>query len=336
MQSKYPVSPNSRSFDRKTSPVQGSLLTKRLPKPSRLPAVDLEHIEDFILGELRQIRHHPAHSKKDCFVVYKHAFDRLIDNTTVFKSILSEVKAEYENCIETLEAGHNHTIYLEGMTKSLLSEKANLRQFTRRGDELEQKIDKLKVHRTKVQAKIREFRKERARLIASAESKLMQPTAKETRLLIPGLSLEDLTHLPTLTKTLSRLEAQAKELQKATSSKFAEKKQKQVLKQQLASKENAWRHVSAYNDKLKSRCDRLKVAIEVCATTPGEGGGGTPYDQLYREALSDMGLFLLRYKKGCGKMSFLLFESVTKTLTMVRDLESSLVFQRGTETRNSH
>ena len=258
MFSPIPVVKNHRR-----SPVQSFIRSKEPLKSKALPIVDLEDIENYILSELRQIKFHPEHSKKECYVVYKHAFDQLIENTVVFKAILSAIKAEYEECIETLETGQSQAIYLEGMTKALLSEKANLRQFVRRGDELEEKVEKLKSYSIKLRGKIHELRKERARRLASAESKSMQSTVKETRLLIPGLNLEDLTHVPTLSKTLNRLEAQVKELKKTTSSKFVEKKQKQVLKVQLASKENAWRHVSAYHEKLTSRCDRLKVAVEV-------------------------------------------------------------------------
>jgi len=90
----------------------------------------------------------------------------------------------------------------------------------------------------------------------------MHSVVKETRLLIPGLSLQDLTDLATLRKTLVRLEAQVKELKEATTTKFVEKGQKQVLKQQLVKKENARSHVFTYHEKLQERCETLKVAVE--------------------------------------------------------------------------
>ena len=232
-----------------------------------LPSADLQGIESNLDDELRRVKLHPEYSKQECFMIHKHAFDQLIESkAVVYKSILSQIKAEYEQVIETLERGQSQTVYLQGMLKALLSEKANVRHFVQRGDELEEKISKLRKHNSQLRQSLHTIRTERARRLASAESKSMQSVVKETRLLIPGLSLHDLTDLATLKKTLVRLEAQVKELSKATSTKFAEKGQKQVLKQQLVKKENARSHVLTYHEKLQERCETLKVAVEVRST----------------------------------------------------------------------
>lgn len=229
-----------------------------------LPGADLREIEINIADELRRVKFHPDYSRQECYMVYKHAFDQLIESkAVVYKSILSQIKAEYEEFIETLERGESQTVYLQGMLKALLSEKANVRHFVQRGDELEEKMAKLKKHNTQLRQKLNTIRAERARRIASAESKSMHSVVKETRLLIPGLSLSDLTDISSLKKTLIRLEAQVKELKEATTTKFAEKGQKQILKQQLAKKENGRDHEFTNHEKLQDRCETLKVAIEV-------------------------------------------------------------------------
>lgn len=231
-----------------------------------LQSADLRGIEINIADELRRVKFHPDYSRQECYMVYKHAFDQLIESkAVVYKSILSQIKAEYEEFIETLERGESQTVYLQGMLKALLSEKANVRQFVQRGDELEEKVAKLKKHNTQLRQKLHAcaVRAERAQRIASAESKSMHSVVKETRLLIPGLSLGDLTDISSLKKTLMRLEAQVKELKEATTTKFAEKGQKQILKQQLEKKENARDHEFTNHEKLQDRCETLKVAIEV-------------------------------------------------------------------------
>ena len=174
-----------------------------------LPRADLREIEGNIVDELRRVKFHPEYSRQECFTVYKHAFDQLIESkAVVYKSILSQIKAEYEQFIATLERGQSQTVYLQGMLKALLSEKANVRHFVQRGDELEEKIEKLKRHNLQLRQKLHTIKAERARRMASAESKSMHSVIKETRLLIPGLSLRDLTDLPSLKKTLFRLEGQ--------------------------------------------------------------------------------------------------------------------------------
>ena len=229
-----------------------------------LPGADLKDIEKSLTNELQTVTLRPEYSKQDRFMVHKHAFDQLIESkAVVYKSLLTEIKAEYEQFIETLERGQSQTIYLQGMLKALLSEKANVRNFALRGDELEDKVEKLQQHNKKLRLKLHALRAERARRLASAESKSMHSVAKEMRLLIPGLSLKDLTDLTTLRKTLIRLEAQVKELKEATKTKFVDKGQKQVLKQQLVKKENARGEVFTYHEKLQERCGTLKVAVEV-------------------------------------------------------------------------
>lgn len=228
-----------------------------------LPGADLQEIQSNLADELRRVKFHPKYSKQECFMVHKHAFDQLIESkAVVYKSILSQIKAEYEEFIETLERGQSQTFYLQGMLKALLSEKANVRHFVLRGDELEDKIAKLKKHNKQLRQKLHAIRAERVRRLASAESKSMHSVAKETRLLIPGLSLQDLTDLATLRKTLLRLDAQVRELKEATTTKFVDKGQKQVLKQQLVKKENARGNVFTYHEKLQGRCETLKVAVE--------------------------------------------------------------------------
>lgn len=231
------------------------------------PGEDLQVIEWNIADQLRQVKFHPEQSRQEYFMVYKNSFDQLIESkAVVYKSILSQIKAEYEEFIDTLERGQSQTIYLQGMLKALLSEKANVRHFVQRGDELEEKIAKLRKHNTQLREKLHILRAERVRRLASAESKSIHSVVKETRLLIPGLSLKELTDLPTLKKTLSRLDAQVWELKEATKSKFAERNQKQVLKQQLMKKESVRDHVFAYHGELKGRCETLKVAVEAART----------------------------------------------------------------------
>lgn len=237
---------------------------KKTSLSKRLPAADLREIEINVADELRRVKFHPEYSRQEFYMVYKHAFDQLIESkAVVYKTILSQIKAEYEEVIETLERGQSQTVYLEGMLKALLSEKANVRHFVQRGDELEEKVAKLKKHNTQLRQKLHALKAERARRIASAESKSMHSVVKETRLLIPGLSLGDLTDIPSLKKTLTRLEAQVKELKEATNTKFAEKGQKRVLKEQLAKKENARDHIFTHHGKLQDRWETLKVAVEV-------------------------------------------------------------------------
>ena len=233
--------------------------TKVLPSTA-----NLKEIESNISKELWRIKCHPEFSRQERFLVYKHAFDQVVeDKAVVYKYLLSQIKAEYEDCIQTLERGQNQGVYLQGLLKALLSEKANVRHFVQRGDELEEKIRKLRKHNKQLKGKIHALKSARAERLASAESKSLHSAVKETRFLIPGLSLRDLTDLRSLRRTSVRLDAQVRELKDATTTMFVEKSQKSALKQQLTEKEGIREHVLSSHEKLQDRCETLKVAVEV-------------------------------------------------------------------------
>lgn len=271
MQSKgsaSPISPPSPRFPRSALTSKSPLSAKgfRVKKKTfseGLPKADVRGIQATLDDELQRTKLHPEYSKKESYIVHKLAFDQLVESkAAVYKSLLSQIKAEYEEFIDTLERGQNQTVFLQGTLKALLSERANVRHFAQRGDDLEGKLVKLRQHNSQLKQKLHAIKTERDRRLASAESKSILSVAKETRLLIPGLSLEDLTDLATLKKTSLRLEAQVRELKDATSIKFAEKGQKQLLKQQLLKKEDTRGSVFTYHEKLQERCETLKVAVE--------------------------------------------------------------------------
>ncbi|EDO43489.1 predicted protein [Nematostella vectensis] len=236
-------------------------MRKKLTKT--LPAADVKEIERYISEELQRLKYHSDTTRKDHYTVYKHAFDQLVeDKTAIYKPILSNLKGEYEDCIEALEKGQSQSVYLQGMVKALLVEKSTLRQFIRRGDELEEKIQYLITHNQNLASKIQDLRDRRAERKASLESKSMQSLDKDTRMVIPGMSLEELTDLPTLRKTLQRLQIQASETEEACKTKLVVKSQKGVLKEKLAAKEVALHHVTEQHNKTKKRCEVLKVVMK--------------------------------------------------------------------------
>lgn len=267
--SSSPISLQSQRFAKSSSTSKSPFSAKELGVKKKgfskgLRRDNGQEIQEKLDDELTRIKFHPECNKQERYMVHKLAFDQLIESKAVlYKSLLSQIKAEYEQFIDTLERGQNQNVFLQGLLKTLLSEKANVRHFTQRGDELVEKIAKVRHHNLQLRQKVHAVRSERARRLASAESKSMNSVAKETRLLIPGLSLEDLTDLTTLKKTSLRLEAQVKELKAATSTKFEEKGQKQLLKQKLLKKEDTRSNVFARHEKLQERCENLKVAVEV-------------------------------------------------------------------------
>ena len=68
-----------------------------------------------------------------------NCFSQIIDNVTAYKPLLSAIKAEYEDCIDTIEKGQEEAFYLSGKVKAMASEQTTLSLYQKRADELEEK-----------------------------------------------------------------------------------------------------------------------------------------------------------------------------------------------------
>lgn len=253
-----------RQRTRSMDSISGMSTRRKIRIQEALSLSDISDIERYIEDELRRLNFHPDTTRHDHYIVHKHAFDQLVDSkAVVYKSILSKIKAEFEDCIEALEKGKSQAVYLQGMVKALMVEKSTLRQFIRRGDELEEKVEKLRTLNSGLQGRIQAYQKERARKIASAEAKSLRAVKKRVMKTIPGLSLEELTDIPTLKRTLAKLDSQVIELRNASGTKFVERDRKMALKNKITEKEEYLVSLNDTNAKLKEKCEVLKVVVEV-------------------------------------------------------------------------
>ena len=64
---------------------------------------------------------------------------QIIDHVTAYKPLLTAIKAEYEDCIDTILRGQKEAVFLTGKLKSMASEPSTIRNYRMRADELEQK-----------------------------------------------------------------------------------------------------------------------------------------------------------------------------------------------------
>lgn len=63
----------------------------------------------------------------------------MIDYVDAYKPLLSAIKAEYEECVDTIKRGRQEAFYLNGKLKAMTSEASTIYNYRKRGDELDQK-----------------------------------------------------------------------------------------------------------------------------------------------------------------------------------------------------
>lgn len=64
---------------------------------------------------------------------------QIIDYVTAYKPLLTAIKAEYEECIETILRGQREAFYLSGKLKSMAHEPSTLHNYRKRAEDLQNK-----------------------------------------------------------------------------------------------------------------------------------------------------------------------------------------------------
>ena len=68
-----------------------------------------------------------------------HRVLQLIEYSEAYKPLLTEIKAGYEDCVENIQSDWQQVLYYTGKIKALISEASSIKNYTRRGNELEHK-----------------------------------------------------------------------------------------------------------------------------------------------------------------------------------------------------
>ncbi|GFR74762.1 clathrin heavy chain linker domain-containing protein 1-like [Elysia marginata] len=220
----------------------------------------LNDVNTFIESELSKINQLDEEQR---YLVYKAVFNKVIDHVTAYKPILTLIKKEYEDTIETIKKGQREANFLQGKLKAMASEPSTLRNYKKRADELEERIFMVKKENDTLQSELVEIqaiREEREKRPKTAETPKRQ--LKKDNRLIPGLTLEETTDMKILQKKFDALDRQLKELNISLKARFLPKSHKLQLKEGLDEK-------VAYRDKLlwqsqvyKTRGQKLKIALE--------------------------------------------------------------------------
>ena len=68
---------------------------------------------------------------------------KVVDYVTAYKPLLTAVKAEYEECIDTILRGQREAFYLGGKLKAMAHEPSTIHNYRKRAEDLQQKCVKI-------------------------------------------------------------------------------------------------------------------------------------------------------------------------------------------------
>ncbi|XP_067901020.1 clathrin heavy chain linker domain-containing protein 1-like isoform X2 [Heterodontus francisci] len=79
------------------------------------------------------------------YIIYRNVFDKVIENTTAYKNILTSIKQEYEESINVLHRGKEDSLFLQRKLKSMASDPMTLVAYKKRASQLQNKYKRLKL-----------------------------------------------------------------------------------------------------------------------------------------------------------------------------------------------
>lgn len=223
--------------------------------------VFLLDLNDYIEDEIRKVNSEEAEQR---YIIYRNAFNKIIEYVTAYKPLLTAIKKEYEFTIDSIRKGQREADYLNGKLKAMASEPSTIRNYKKRADELEERISIIEKDNDKLQQQLQDLRSKRQRR-EELEREVAEPPKRELkkdRRLIPGLSLEEATDLNLLYKNLDILDRQLKDLNISFRTRYVPKSQKVDFKNKLDTKVNTRDQLLRQGLIYRAKRYRLKIAVE--------------------------------------------------------------------------
>ncbi|XP_072031866.1 clathrin heavy chain linker domain-containing protein 1-like [Amphiura filiformis] len=251
------------------SPRPGSGGKRVLPPiSSEVERQFIQDLQENVYVEMARLNCPDQGPDEQRYIIYKDAFNKLIEHVTAYRPLLTAIKAEYENCIETIERGQKESFYLSGKVKAMAAEQTTLNYYQRRTDELQHRMAVVHADNEKLREELESLQETQEELDGIPEQDVDEVSSKKSKVytlpdkLIPGLSLEESTDMVCLQRKIEECQQLVQNLKQSKQTRYAPRRQKEQLKHQLASKSKAKEHVSEQNLHLKARCLKLRVALD--------------------------------------------------------------------------
>ncbi|NWX86011.1 CLHC1 protein, partial [Nothoprocta pentlandii] len=207
----------------------------------------LESVQRYIASEMEKVGCAGRGPPEEYYVIYRNAFDKIIEYVTAYKNVLISIKQEYEAFIATVKKGQNSVFFLHGRLKVLASEPTTLLYYRKRAMDLEDKINAIEKSSAKIQNLIL-----RIKSVKKVPPKDTRGKAMNSAKPIPGLGLEESLNLDSLSKYLALLDRRVLELKKEREIKYVPWKKKIELEQELL-------HLLTLRDMAEEKREKLKL-----------------------------------------------------------------------------
>lgn len=225
----------------------------------------VQEIERFIHEEAKELGEVFHNSRKERLGVFKKAFSLLIEESTSFKALLSEINAEYLSVMKAVEEGEQQRSCISRDLKFIIGERITKENYDKRLHDLERKVKLIKGNNEKLRMKCELLKREKIKLCPDMEKVASTNNSiHRSHHVLPGLKLEEQTDIDVLSHALEKLRTDVQNMQESMKTHFSLKERKLLSEQNLMEKEKSKNHVKRYNKALREKVGRLTIALKVC------------------------------------------------------------------------
>ncbi|GCC28412.1 clathrin heavy chain linker domain-containing protein 1-like isoform X1 [Chiloscyllium punctatum] len=199
------------------------------------------------------------------YIIYRNVFDKVIENATAYKNILTSIKQEYEESINVLHKGKEDSLFLRRKLKSMAFEPMTYVAYKKRAMQLQNKIDLIKQNTAELEAHLQAVK--RSRDVQKEQTKQTLPPQEDVFHItcIPGLTLQESINVEDLCKHLRNLEEKLKSLEFAKETKYVPIQIKTNIIQDINQKMQQWEVLDMLNKQLKLRYKRIEILADAVA-----------------------------------------------------------------------
>ncbi|XP_066553077.1 clathrin heavy chain linker domain-containing protein 1-like [Amia ocellicauda] len=190
------------------------------------------------------------------YVIYSFVFEKVIEHVSAYKSVLSIIKKEYDDCIAAIKKSHRNARVRQNQLKVIAAEPTTLMHYQRRATQLWERTEIIQTNSAELRAQIEKLRDSRRR--KSPSPKEEGPEVKPIGH-IPGLTFEESISPEALTEHLEFLGGKRRELQHKKSSHYVPAQVKADLDRKMSRTLERRDELAEQNTRLRLRYKQIKV-----------------------------------------------------------------------------
>ncbi|KAM8947851.1 clathrin heavy chain linker domain-containing protein 1 [Pelodytes ibericus] len=248
------------------NPSAGLLRSSVLPPiTSARDRVFLDSIQRFIRNEMEKLSSTGQCDIEQQFIIYGQVFDKVIDYCTDHKRILTAIKQEYDEFIDTIKQGQMDAVHLQRKLKSLASEPTTLMYYRKRAKELTDRIEIIQKDSQKLESQLHKIQEEQILKPELNELNLQQKEIDPAKP-IPGMSIQESLNMDALTKYQLQLEDRRQALKDDLKNKYVPLQIKQQLDEKLSLALQERDEVELTNQKLMAGYRKRRVIADAISS----------------------------------------------------------------------